>query len=149
MVVKRAWIIICSASLIILGTIFLMGTLPAMDQEAQAKLRIYKKAYSGPGFGLNNNAQKVLKHFKNRSWIEVEVPAGRLILETIPSFRYPGNEGKSFSLEVEAGKLYYLEAVVDYDFFASTMYLFLRDKERSEKEMKRFKQGEYVFKKVE
>ncbi|MEM6802616.1 MAG: hypothetical protein AAF696_14500 [Bacteroidota bacterium] len=134
---------------LIFALVLLMGASSAEGQKAPAKLRIYKKSYSGPGFGLKINEQMVVDRLKNRSWIEVEVPEGKLVLETIPEIRYPTNEGKSFSLEVESGKLYYLEAVLDYEFWVSSLYLILREKERAEKEMKRFKQGEYVLKKVE
>ncbi|MEL6254048.1 MAG: hypothetical protein AAFR87_18715 [Bacteroidota bacterium] len=135
--------------LVCITTISLMGASSRLEQQAYAKLRIYKKGYSGSGFGIKVNDQWMVKSMKNRSWFDVEVPVGKLTIETVPEVRYPTSDGKSFSLEVEAGRLYYLEAIVDYEFWVSSMYLVLREKERAEKEIKRFKQKEYVLKKVE
>lgn len=133
----------------ILAVSLLMGASSPKRQKAPARLRIYKKSYAGPAFGLKINNQVVVNRLANRSWIEVEVPEGNLVLETVPEIRYPTNEGKSFALEVKAGELYYLEAVLDYDLWVSSMYLILRDREQAEKQMKRFKQDEFIFKKVE
>lgn len=135
--------------LLILTTILLMGVGSPSKQTEHATLIIYKKGYTRTGFGIKINDQLVVKRLKNRSWMDIKVPAGRLTLETVPEVRYPTNEGKSFSLEVEAGKLYYLEAVVDYEFWTSTLYLILREKGRAEAEMKRFKQEKDVLQKVE
>ena len=111
-----------------------MGVTSPLKQPKHATLRIYKKAYTRTGFGLKINDQLVVKRLKNRSWIDIEVPAGTLTLETVPEFRYPANDGKAFYMKVEKGKLYYLEAVIDYEFWVSTLYLVLRDKERAEAE---------------
>ena len=135
---------ICLGILLILTTIAILGASSPSQQPQHATLRIYKKGYTRSGFGIRINEQMVVKSLKNRSWMDVEVPAGKLTIETVPEVRYPTNEGKSFSLEVEAGKRYYLEAVIDYEFWTSTMYLVLRDKERAETEIKRFKQDKYV-----
>lgn len=130
-------------------SLLLIGAQSNLTQEAHATLRIYKKAYTSSGFGIKINDQLVVRNLKNRSWFEVEVPVGKLAIETISEVRYPTVKRKSFSLEVEAGKLYYLEAIVDYEFWVSSMYLVLREAERAEKDMKRCKQREYELKKVE
>ena len=141
--------IIGCGSLLILLAILTMGASSQSPQIDYGTLRIYKKGYGGPSFGLEINDQKIVKNLKNRSWMDVQVPPGKLTLKTVPEFRYPTNEGKSFSLEIEPGKVYYLEAVLDYQFLTRTMYLVLREKERAEAEIKRFKQKKYVLKKVE
>ena len=135
-------ILLCFASL------YLMGASAAPKQQSTAKLRIYKKGYTGSRFGIKINDQLVVKSMKNRTWFEVEVPAGKLTIETVLEMRYPSVQGKTFSLEVEAGKIYYLEAIVDYEFWVSSIYLVLREKERAEEEIKRFKQRDYELKKV-
>ena len=140
---------IASGLLVMLSAIFLMGAGFPLEQTEHARLRIYKKGYTRSGFGIKINDQLVVKSLKNRTWMEIEVPLGTLTLETVPEVRYPTNAGKSFSLKVEAGKVYYLEAVIDYAFLTSTMYLVLREKERAETEMQRFTQKEYARKKVE
>lgn len=142
-------IALCCGILFIMTTSLLMGAISSLEQTEHATLRIYKKGYTRSGFGIKINDQMAVKSLKNRSWIEVEVPLGTLTLETVPEVRYPTNAGKSFSLEVEAGKLYYLEAVIDYEFWVNTMYLVLREKDRAEVEMKRFKQEKNVLQKVE
>lgn len=142
-------IVICGATLFILCTFFLMGALSPLNQEVPARLKIYKKGFSGPGFGIKINDQWVIKRLKNRSWVEITLPPGSITLETIPEVQYPTNSDKSYTMEVEAGKLYYLEAVIDYEFWVTSMLLVVREEERAEKEMKRFKQKEYVLKKLE
>lgn len=113
---------------------------PQPDQQATAILKIYKRGgYGRSGFSLTINNQLVCKKLKSRSWFEVEVPAGKLKLETAPHFEYPTYEGKSFSFEVEEEKVYYLEAVIDYEFFVSRTYLVQRDSAQAMKEMKRYK----------
>ncbi|MEM8888795.1 MAG: hypothetical protein AAGD28_12495 [Bacteroidota bacterium] len=135
--------------LISLLSLLLIGAQSSLEQEAHATLRIYKKAYTSSGFGIKINEQIVVKNLRNRTWFEVEVPVGKLTIETVSEVRYPTVKQKSFSLEVEAGNLYYLEAIVDYEFWVSSMYLVLREKARAEKDMKRCKQREYELKKVE
>ena len=135
-------ILICFASL------HLMGASSAPKQLSSAKLRIYKKGYTNSRFGIKINDQLVVKSMKNRTWFEVEVPAGKLTIETVLEMRYPSVQGKTFSLEVEAGKIYYLEAIIDYEFWVSTIYLVLREKERAEEEIKRFKKRDYELNRV-
>ncbi|MFK7924801.1 MAG: hypothetical protein AB8H47_22775 [Bacteroidia bacterium] len=139
----------CCGILFIMTTILLMGASSPLVQTEYATLRIYNKGYSRSGFGIKINDQMVVKSLKNRSWMELEVPVGTLTLETVPEVRYPTNAGKSFSMKVEAGKLYYLEAVLDYEFWANTMYLVLREQKRAETEMKRLKQRKNDLQKIE
>lgn len=135
--------------LLILVSGFLVAAISPSEQPGYATLKIYKKSYTNARFGIRINDQMVIKHLRNRTWFEVKVPAGKLTLETVPVFRYPSCEGKSFSLEVEEGKVYYLEALIDYEFWVSTMYLVLREKEQANAAINRFKQEINALHKVE
>lgn len=124
--------------------------IPSPIQENKAVLKIYQRGgYGRTGFSLKINDQLICKRLKSRAWFEVEVPPGKLTLETSPEFRYPTYEGKSFSLEVEKGKVYYLESVIDYEFLISRTYLVLRDSARAMKEMRRFKLDENAKNRLE
>lgn len=137
--------------LFVLTTILLMGASAPLEQTARATLRIYNKAYTGfgSGFGVKINEQRVVKRLKSRSWVEIEVPVGTLTLETVPELAYPTYAGKAYSMQTEAGNLYYLEAVLDYEFLTSTMYLVLREKKRAEAAMKRLKQEKDGLQKID
>ncbi len=91
----------------------------------------------------------VVKRLKNRSWVDLEVPVGTLTLETVPELSYPTYSGKVYSMQIEAGKLYYLEAVLDYEFLTSTMYLVLREEDRATADMKRLKQETNALQKID
>lgn len=145
----KSTIALCCGILFVLATTLLVAARPSLEQTGYAKLRIYQKGYIRSGFGIKINDQMLIKSFKRKSWIEVEVPVGTLTLETVPEIRYSTNKGKSFSLKVEAGQVYYLEAIIDYEFLASTMYLVLREKVRAEAEIKRLKQEKDVPQKLE
>jgi hypothetical protein len=141
-------IALCCGILLTVKTLFFMGASPRLEQTARATLRIYYAGF-GSGFGVKINEQMVVKRLKNRSWVDIEVPVGTLTVETVPEFNYPTNGGKAYSLKTEAGNLYYLEAVLDYDFLARTMHLVLREKDRAETEMKRLKQENNVLQTIE
>ncbi|MEZ4777713.1 MAG: hypothetical protein R3D00_31355 [Bacteroidia bacterium] len=145
-------IALCCGTLFIMTTIVLMGASSPLEQTEHATLRIYNKGYYAgfsSGFGVKINDQMVVKRLKGRSWVDVKVPVATLTLETVPEFGYPTYVGKTYSLKTEAGNLYYLEAVLDYEFLTSTMHLVLREKSRAETEMKRLKQENNVIQKLE
>lgn len=122
---------------------------PTVSQDSTAILKIYQRGgYGRSGFSLTINGQQITK-LKGRTWFEVQVPEGKLSLETVPAFRYPSYEGKSFILEVEKGKVYYLEGVYDHEFMVSRMFLVQRDSARAMRYMNRFKRDEKAKSKLE
>lgn len=142
--------ICCGLLFAITATLF-MGASPSPEQTERATLRIYCTTCNGygSGFGVKINEQLVIKRFKNKSWLEIEVPAGTLVLETVPELSYPTYAGKTYSMQIEAGKLYYLEAVRDYEFLISTMYLVLREANRAKADMKRLNQENNALQKID
>ncbi len=143
---------LCCCILLSVPTFFLMGANLQQERSEHATLRIYNRGYYagvGTTYAIKINGQIAVKRLKSRSWVEIEVPVGTLTLETIPEMGYPSFTGKSYSMQTEAGKQYYLEAVFDYDLFTSTMHLVLRDKNRAEAEMKRLKQENNVLQKID
>lgn len=142
---------ICCGFLFAITATLFMGASPAPAQTERATVRIYYKTYIGfgSGFGVKINEQMVIKRLKSKSWMEVEVPVGTLVIETVPELDYPTYAGKAYSIQIEAGKLYNLEAVLDYEFLTSTMYLVLREENRAEEEMKRLKQENNALQKID
>lgn len=141
----------CCGFLFVITATLLMGTSVTPKQTERATLRIYCKTYNGygSGFGIKINDQLVINHLKNKSWLEVEVPAGTLALETVPELSYPTYAGKAYSMQIEAGKLYNLEAVIDYEFLVSSMYLVLRDENEAIADMKRLNQETNALQKID
>lgn len=132
-----------------IGFSLLFAFAPNTPQEATALLKIYQRGgYFRSGFSLKINGQTITK-LRARTWFEVQVPEGKLSLETVPEFRYPSFEGKSFTLEVEKGKVYYIEGLMDYEFMISRMFLVQRDSARAVKDMKRFKVDEKAKSKLD
>lgn len=122
---------------------------PSFSQETTATLKIYQRGgYGRSGFDLKINGQQITK-LKGRTWFDVQVPEGKLSLETVPVFRYPSYEGKSFILEVERGKVYYLEGVYDHEFMVSRMFLVERDSARAMTYMNRFRRDEKAKSRLE
>lgn len=142
---------ICCGFLFAITATCLMGSSASPGQTERATLRIYCKTYNGygSGFGVKINEQLVITRLKNKSWLEIEVPAGTLALETVPELSYPTYAGKTYSMQIEAGKLYYLEAVIDYEFLVSSMYLVLRDENQAIADMKRLNQETNALQKID
>lgn len=110
------------------------------SSEEYATLVVYRKGdFGGPSFSVSINEKKVIAELKQRSYIVTRVKPGSIIFKV-----QGGNfiESKRFSMEVAAGKTYFLEAVVDYDFLFSSVHLVLRSPENAQKAMRKFKQDE-------
>ncbi len=116
---------------------------PQSPGPGRAMLKIYQKSsYISSMFMLKINDQVVADPLHTRRWFMVQVPAGRLTLQTAVRSRYPTYESKTFYLDVEPGETYYLEAVTDFDFMITRMYLYQRKEREARSAIKKMKYDE-------
>jgi|APTNR8051073442_1049403.scaffolds.fasta_scaffold00226_39 hypothetical protein len=112
--------------------LFLLLTLSwlgvAAAQQQPATLYIYQRSTfsRAVAFDVWINGQQVAVAFPARSYFILQAPPGVLNLRTIGRPAYIA-ETKTFQLNVNAGQTYYLEAILDYDFMSSALYLVQRD----------------------
>lgn len=107
----------------------------AFAQEPNiARIVFYRKAsINNPRITLQINNQLIERDFSKRYSLTVDCNAGETIIEVISND--PFSESKKFSLTVESGKTYYLEGVIDYQYFSSSLFLVRRTQEIAEKEL--------------
>lgn len=102
---------------------------PLETEDSFATLYIYQKGSFGRSlFDIWINDQLAAQDFKARSYFIVKVPVGTLRLRTTGRPAYFVEE-KNFRLQVYSGQEYYLEAILDYDFMSSSLYLVERKAE--------------------
>lgn len=127
---------------------------PALAQtapgtEAHAVLYIYQKGAFGNGsYDIWINGQAVAKDFRPRTYFAVKTSPGVLHIRTTGRPAYFVEE-KTFRIEVQAGREYYLEAVLDYDFMSGSLYLVQRNAEDFLKRLKGLKLNEKAKTKLE
>lgn len=135
--------------------VVLLLPMPGWAQSAQAqepalaKLVIYRRtSFFGGYCELWVNNEAVAQGFRSNTYFELEVPPGNLRLLTTgrPTWAI---SSKRFRLQVEAGKTYYIEVVLDYDFIASTFYLEDRTKEEFLKRRNNMKLDEQAKRKLD
>ncbi len=128
--------------LLLLACTACMAVLPAYAQQAPkyrgepAVIFIFRKAgFQRNFFDIYINDQLVAKTFPGRSYFAIKTPPGELLLRTAGHPKYYIEE-KTFRLRAEAGKTYYLEAVLDYDFMSGALYLVQRTEEDFRRRLK-------------
>lgn len=84
------------------------------------------------------NQKIITKQFRMYQYIQFKVPAGTVLFETSGNISV---EKKRFSMQVIGGKIYYLEAVVDYSYMSNALLLIQREEEVASEVVRRLKQG--------
>ncbi len=119
-----------------------MAVRPAYTQQTPkgndepAVIFIFRRAgFQRNFFDIYINNQLVAKTFPGRSYFAIKTPPGELLLRTTGHPKYYIEE-KTFRLRAEAGKTYYLEAVLDYDFMSGALYLVQRTEEDFRRRLK-------------
>jgi hypothetical protein len=119
-----------------------MAVLPAYAQQAPkakdepAVIFIFRKTgFQRSLFEIYINDQLIAKDFPGRAYFAIKTPPGELLLRTAGRPKYYIEE-KTFRLRVDAGKTYYLEAVLDYDFMSGALYLVQRTEEDFRRRLK-------------
>lgn len=98
----------------------------ATDQEEYATLYFYRKPefYSGR-FDCWIGETRLIKNFQRSSYFWLNLPAGTYEMKTDGRPAWTIYE-KKYELKVEAGLVYYIEAVLDYDFLGTALLLQVR-----------------------
>jgi hypothetical protein len=120
----------------------LMLPQPVKGQEARdtakiskdyATLYFYRKPefYSGR-FACWVDDVRLVSDFRSANYFWLNLPAGDYEIRTNGTPRWIVYE-KKYQLKIEAGQEYYIEAVVDYDFLGTALFLRERSKADFEK----------------
>lgn len=98
----------------------------AAAQETYATLYFYRKPefYSGR-FDCWIGETRLVKSFQSSTYFWLNLPAGTYEMKTNGRPVWTIYE-KNYELKVEAGQVYYIEAVLDYDFLGTALLLKIR-----------------------
>ena len=126
------------------------AALPGYAQQAPksadepAVIFIFRRTgFQRSQFDIHINGQLVAKDFPGRAYFAIKTPPGELLLRTTGRPKYYMEE-KTFRLRAEAGKTYYLEAVLDYDFLSGALYLVQRTEEDFRQRLKSLQLYKYA-----
>ncbi|MBT0809686.1 hypothetical protein KIH41_00155 [Litoribacter ruber] len=102
-----------------------------IQSDQVATVIIYRKRSGMPKkIGLRIDGKQVIPSLKTNTYYEHRLDPGKVLLETKGDIF---TELKQYSLTLEAGQTYYLEAVIEYQAFTTTMHL-VRKSEKTAKE---------------
>lgn len=104
-------------------------TLSTQTEQAYATIYFYRKAefYNGR-FECWVDDLRLVSNFKAASYFWLNLPAGNYEIKTNGRPTWLIYE-KKYQLKVEAGQIYYIEAVIEYDFLGTA--LFLQERKRA------------------
>ncbi|MEL7220931.1 MAG: DUF2846 domain-containing protein [Bacteroidota bacterium] len=105
------------------------GSDTTSTEQDNATLYFYRKPefYNGR-FECWVNEVRLISNFKARSYFWLNLPAGNYEIRTNGRPSWLIFE-KKYQLKIEAGQVYYIEAVIDYDFLGTALFLQERTKE--------------------
>ncbi len=92
-------------------------------EEASATIYFYRKAefYNGR-FECWVDETRLLSNFRAASYFWLNLPAGNYEIRTTGRPSWLIYE-KRYQLKVEAGQVYYIEGVIEYDFLGTALFL--------------------------
>ena len=98
-------------------------------EEAYATIYFYRKAefYNGR-FECWVDETRLVSNFKAASYFWLNLPAGNYEIRTNGRPTWLIYE-KKYQLKVEAGQVYYVEGVIEYDFLGTALFLQERNKQ--------------------
>ncbi|WP_147277155.1 hypothetical protein [Runella aurantiaca] len=105
-----------------------------------------RKDYFGSDFTVKINSQAVTQRFSNNEYFRLEIPAGKIRVETEGDFI---TEKKSMTFTVNANETLFLKGIVDYDYLSNALYFKRTASDQAAKEMTKLKPDETALKKVE
>ena len=125
--------------------------LPGFGEEPPSAERavvvLYRrKDYFGSDFTVKVNSQVVTQRFSNNEYVRLEVPAGKIRVETEGDFI---TEKKSMTFTVNANETVFLKGIVDYDYLSNALYFKRTDAEQAAKEMVKLKPDNSATKQIE
>ncbi|WP_040490407.1 hypothetical protein [Indibacter alkaliphilus] len=119
--------------LFIMPLFFYMGSLQFSQQEKEAILVVYvKPSLNFSSFRLLLDGKEVLPEIRRNTYYVIKTKPGKVKLETKGATLRNLTENKSYSLTLEAGKTYYLEAIREYQVLMSTLHLVRRPQQTGE-----------------
>ncbi len=127
----------------------LMAQTTPATAESHAVLYIYRKgAFRNGYYDIWINGKAIVKDFRPRTYFAVKTLPGTLYIRTTGRPIHFVEE-KTFRMEVLAGREYYLEAVLDYDFLSGSLYLVQRHADDFQQRLKGLKLDEKAKTKLE
>ncbi len=113
-------------------------------KDEVSTLVIYsKRSLNFSSFSLFIDNERVISSFQKNIYYVLEHPPGKISLQTKGLLWRNLTEDKDYSLTLEAGKTYYLEALVEYQVLMTSIHLVRRSSEVGEREIKNMK-GEII-----
>ena len=113
------------------------------EEEVATIVIYYKRGFNMTSFGLFVEDEEVISSFRNKTYYVIEHPPGKISLETKGYLWRNLTEDKEYSLTLEAGQTYYLEALVEYQVLMTSLHLVKRSSEVGKKEIQTMK-GEFI-----
>ncbi|MFN8345755.1 MAG: hypothetical protein U0X91_12155 [Spirosomataceae bacterium] len=105
-----------------------------------------RKDYFGADFTVKINNQLVTQKFSNNEYLQLEVPAGKVKIDTEGGFI---TDKKSMLFSVRANETVYLKGIVDYDYLSNALYFKRTDNEQAAQEIRKTKLDETALRKIE
>lgn len=105
-----------------------------------------RKDYFGSDFTIKINNQLVTQKFSNNEYFQLEVPAGKVKIDTGGGFI---TDKKSMLFTVKSNETVFLKGIVDYDYLSNALYFKRTDSEQANKEIAKLKLDETALKKIE
>lgn len=116
-------------------------------QTEPSVLILYRrKDYFGSDFTVRINNQLVTEKFSNNEYFRIEVPAGKVKIDTEGGFI---TDKKSMLFTVKANETVFLKGIVDYDYLSNALYFKRTDSEQATKEISKTNLDETALKKIE
>jgi hypothetical protein len=116
-------------------------------QPEPSVLILYRrKDYFGSDFTVKINNRLVTEKFSNNEYFRLEVPAGKVKIDTEGGFI---TDKKSMLFTVKSNETVFLKGIVDYDYLSNALYFKRTDSEQAMKEISKTKPDETALKKIE
>ncbi|UJP65856.1 DUF2846 domain-containing protein [Mongoliitalea daihaiensis] len=119
--------------LVFIPLFFYVESSQISNKEKEAILVVYvKPSLNFSSFRLLLDEREVLPEIRRNTYYVIKTTPGRVKLETKGATLRNLTENKSYSLTLEAGKTYYLEAIREYQVLMSTLHLVRRPQQTGE-----------------
>ena len=136
-----------NALMVGLWMMFATTTEELNESGERGTLVLYRrKDYFSSDFTLKINNQEVSQKFSNNEYIRVDVPAGRLKIETEGGFI---TQKQNMAFSVLPNEIVYLKGIVDYDYLSNALYFKRTDAEQATREMSKTKLDETALRRIE
>lgn len=136
-----------NALMVGLWMVFATSNKELNESGERGTLVLYRrKDYFSSDFTLKINNQQVSQKFSNNEFIRLDVPAGRLKIETEGGFI---TEKQSMAFSVAPNETVYLKGIVDYDYLSNALYFKRIDNESATREITKTKLDETALRRIE